>query len=870
MSTDVLITLALDLLYLGVSVVTIVEYARWPSPVRRAIAAVFGSLGITFAAQVLKTIFPSIPTAVVSWSSLSLLAQPLLVVWLIGHFRRVPRWWYGVTIVMYVATGALLILGGSGNPASTTLIIAYFVGVEAAAAVAFGLEARRRAGTSRSRLLIAATATACFALAILAAGGSALTSPGGTASQVVIAVARLLAVVAALGYLAAFAPPRWLRSLTQQSIAYRFLRELGQLPTGTSSRAIWGLLARSARSVSGATGAAVRVLDGDGDLMVVDGEWPVTAGAPAPEPGLVELPIEVEQRRVGSIFLRLTGDPLFFEDDAALLQLLATRCALAAEREDVLVALRQASAAKSDFVAAMSHELRTPLNAIIGFSELLGRPQEDEPYDGATVQRFTEHIHDAGLHLLDLVNDVLDLSKVEAGRLDLHPVEFDLRGLVGQVADTMRPLAERKSIALELPGPETMDVEADPNRIRQVIFNLLSNALKFTPEGGRVTLGLAASGGRVRLSVADTGPGIAPADQARVFEAFRQLQGNDEARQQGTGLGLALTRQLVEAHGGTVEVESEPGHGARFTVDLPAPNQALAGVIAAAGAAVAGSAAVVGSAAVAASGAPGSAAVLAPGQALAPGRPLVLIVEDDPRAVELLRVYLTEAAYAVEVARDGRTGLAKAAALHPAAVILDILLPDVDGWEVLQKLKGSPVTERIPVVVVSVVDDAQLGLALGAVDYFVKPVARDSLLAALDRLTFTTRARSHTVNVLAIDAEPDIVDGYRRILEPDGFAVITASTGADGVELARTSRPDLVLVDLLLPDLDGLEVIGRLKADATTSAIPIWVSTRAELSDEEKARLTGNVHGVVDRGDGALAALRQWLERVALARELAT
>jgi signal transduction histidine kinase/DNA-binding response OmpR family regulator len=844
MSADVVLTVALDILYLGVAGLTLLDYFRRPSPVRRAVAAVFGSLAVTFAVQVARALVPSLPAALSTWSSVFLLAQPVLVLWLIGHFRPVSRRLLGAAVALYITSTALLLLGGSGNRLGVLAVVAYFVGVEAVGAALFGLEARRRAGASRTRLITAGVATGLFGVAILAAGASAAAAPGGTASQVVIATARLLALVAALGYLAAFAPPRQLRNLSQQAIAYRFMRDLGQLPSGTPPEQIWELLVRAARSITGARGAAVLTPSALGDAVVATaGEWPTdrsvnpTGSVDLTDRGqgngspLLSLPIETDGQQVGSLVMAVSGNPLFVEDDIELLRLLAVRCALSVERERVLRELQHASEAKSDFLAAMSHELRTPLNAIIGFSELLERAP-DGGHDAPTVARYTEHIHSSGLHLLDLVNDVLDLAKVEAGRLDLHLTRFDLRALVVQTAETMRPLAERKRISLELPGSEAVEIEADPNRIRQVVYNLLSNAVKFTPDDGVVSVGLDIETDRVRLTVADTGPGITTADQARVFEAFQQVQVTDAQRQEGTGLGLALTRQLVERHGGKVELASEVGRGSRFTIELPvAP--------------------------------PRAPSVEAAKPQMPFGVPLVLVIEDDPRAAELLRVYLTEALYAVRVAADGRSGFEQASSLQPAAIVLDILLPDIDGWEVLQRLKGSAVTRDIPVLVVSVIDDAQLGLALGAVDYFVKPVARESLLMALGRLTFTTKVRQRNVSVLAIDADPDATERYRGILGEDGFVISGAETGLKGLELAQAALPDLILLDLILPDVDGFEVVSRLKADPTTADIPIWVATRGTLSPQEKARLNGKVLGIVERGDGAMTALRHWLDRVA-------
>jgi signal transduction histidine kinase/CheY-like chemotaxis protein len=644
------------------------------------------------------------------------------------------------------------------------------------------------------------------------------------------------------------------------------MRHLNALPTGVAPDEVWRLLARVSAESIGARAAAVALRTDDGPARrIAVGEWPADeAGtprdprelAPADVPArwrLVNLPLVMDQRRLGELELFVEGSPLFVADDLGVLELISRRAILAAEREEVLAErealideLRSASAAKSDFLAAMSHELRTPLNSIIGFSELLERPLSPGGHDPATVEEFAGHIHGSGMHLLQLINEVLDLAKVEAGKVDLHPTVFDLDALVRQTIETMQPLADRKSIRLGATSPGPLEIEADQGRIRQVIFNLLSNAIKFTPNGGSVDVELSKDGESCRLVVVDTGPGIAPEDQATIFEAFRQASA--AAGQEGTGLGLTLARQLIEAHGGTMDLESEVGRGSRFGVVLPL-GQGARPAEAEAGAEVAP--------------APGGSAV-----PIAEGQRLVLAIEDDPSAAELLRVYLEEAGYATAVAADGQTGIERATTLRPAAIILDILLPDLDGWEVLQHLKGAEATRDIPVIVVSVIDDAPLGFALGAIDYFVKPVAREALLGSLGRMAFTTKALSHTVTALVIDADPEAGAGYRAQLEPDGFRVLVASSGEAGLARARHERPDLILLDLILPDSDGLDLIARLKSDPATADIPIWVTTRGDLDEEERARINGKVEGIVVRGGDGFDALRGWLDRVGRGNEV--
>jgi signal transduction histidine kinase/DNA-binding response OmpR family regulator len=869
MTVSDFLTLALDFAYLGVLVIAVSEYRRRREPVGLAVVAVFLAVFVLFAFSGLGRVLPQVQMIAGVSAFAGFLALPVLTLNLVRHFQAVPDWLMRASVGLAILLGLgtiLVAFGGTAGAATAPILVvllaslSFFLVLELVSAAGFLRASERRSGASRARLMIAGLATALLgiaALIILLGGlgaGTAGTSSAGT-------LVSLLALIAGFGYLLAFQPPAFLHRLGQQATAYEFVRRLNALPTGGAADDIWRLLAQISADSIGARAAAVAVREEDGRIRrITVGGWPVDAsGAPsdprtlaqADLPGrwrLLGLPLVLDQRTIGELELYVEGSPLFVADDLAVLQLISRRAILAAEREEVLaererliVELRSASAAKSDFLAAMSHELRTPLNSIIGFSELLERPISPDGHQVATVEEFAGHIHGSGLHLLELINEVLDLAKVEAGKLDLRPTVFDLAELVRHTIDTMQPLADRKSIRLTVEGDERLDVEADQGRIRQVVFNLLSNAIKFTPNEGSVRVVLAKDGRTCRLAVIDTGVGIAADDQASVFEAFKQAPA--AAGLEGTGLGLTLARQLVEAHGGRISLESEPGRGSRFSVVLPlgkaAPSLAWATDV------------------LDVVGAMGATTEPAAGQAL------VLAIEDDPSAGELLRVYLEEAGFATAIAPDGRTGIEWATSRRPAAIILDILLPDLDGWDVLQRLKKAEATRDIPVIVVSVVDDAPLGFALGAVDYFVKPVAREALLASLGRLTFTTKVRTRTVTALVIDADPAAGAAFRAQLEPDGFRVVVAGSGQEGIQRARDERPDLILLDLLLPDTDGLDLVARLKGDPATAEIPIWVTTRSDLDEGERARINGKVQGVVVRGGSGLDALKGWLDRIA-------
>ncbi|HET7677233.1 MAG TPA: response regulator [Candidatus Limnocylindrales bacterium] len=496
--------------------------------------------------------------------------------------------------------------------------------------------------------------------------------------------------------------------------------------------------------------------------------------------------------------------------------------------------LRAVSQAKSDFLANMSHELRTPLSAILGFTELM-KSERREGEHIVVPEEWVDYVHRGAGQVLDLINDVLDLAKVEAGRLELVREPVDLARLVSEAIAELRPLAERKRLRLVAPA-EPRTAVVDRGRLRQVLNNLLSNAIKFTPDGGQVRVGVEPRGEEVAISVVDTGVGIAPEDLPLVFEEFRQV-GDHEARRTGTGLGLALTRRLVEAHGGHIEVASTPGQGSTFTVVLPRhgqPAPALA-PLPAAGAGV------------------GRGAM---------GAGDVLVIEDDPGVAALLRTYLESDGHQVRVAHDGETGLAEAEARPPGAIVLDIVLPGIDGWEVLNRLKADARLRDVPVIIVTARDSERLGLAVGAVDYLVKPVERSVLLERLARYTFTTKVRQRPVRVLAVDDDPvalELVDGA---LSPEGFQVVRAGGGREAVDIVRGDSIDLVICDLVMPDFDGFDVVAALQGDQRSRGIPILILTGHDLTAAEKERLDGQILGVLGKGDAARAGLQEWLARV--------
>jgi signal transduction histidine kinase/DNA-binding response OmpR family regulator len=530
--------------------------------------------------------------------------------------------------------------------------------------------------------------------------------------------------------------------------------------------------------------------------------------------------------------------PAFGGEESSRADQFVTAMATAFDRSNLIdrleatnIQLLEANQHKSVFLANMSHELRTPLNAILGFSELLSDDTKGR-YDAATQHRFLDQIHSSGKHLLGLINDILDLSKVEAGQMDLRIEDVMVDESVRLVLGTVEPLARTKNIVLDYDSAPGLKLLADPAKLKQMLLNLVSNAIKFTPNGGRVTIHARQTASWIEIAISDTGIGIAQSDLGRLFTEFQQLDAGPGREQEGTGLGLSLTKRFAELHGGHVLVRSVPGEGSTFILQLP--------VVA-------------------------KKSVERPVHerhhlgSSDPSRPLVLLVEDNPEAAEILARHLESGGFRLTIARTGKEALTMAQELKPVAITLDILLPEIDGWEVLTQLKADKATRDIPVLIVTVVDNPALGRALGALDYFVKPVDRGALLSRLDQYTFTTKVEHGDVRVLVVDDEPANVEALVALLQPAGFKVLSAGGGKEGIDMARRNRPDLILLDLLMPEVTGFDVVEALRSDETTRAIPIMVLTAKELNADDKRALNGNVAAVFQRNSVGGAELVEWL-----------
>jgi signal transduction histidine kinase/CheY-like chemotaxis protein len=477
----------------------------------------------------------------------------------------------------------------------------------------------------------------------------------------------------------------------------------------------------------------------------------------------------------------------------------------------------QASRAKSDFLANMSHELRTPLNSIIGFSELMtsGGAGETE----AERMEYLGHITAGGRHLEQLINDILDLSKVEAGKMEFHPEPADLVQLIDDLVSTMRVLAEKKQIQVAVDvAPEVRSVVVDRARLKQVLYNYLSNAIKFTPEQGHVMVRVEPEGSEsFRLAVADTGVGIGAEDQQKLFREFQQLDQTAQKEHQGTGLGLALVKRLVEAQGGSVGVQSEPGRGSTFHVVLPRD--------------------------------PGPAESVTNGQPASPpvqsDRGLrVLVVEDDRHDQEVIEQLLSSAGYVVELVRTGADAVARSRERHFDAVVLDLILPDVGGFEVLREIRETGKNPTVPTIVVTMVAEEGLEKAFAVTDWLVKPVDPDDLLRSLDRVLGT---KEHGT-VLVVDDDPASLQLAQATIEQLGCRVVCAPGGEEGLEAAAKNRPlAAIVLDLLMPGVDGFQFLDRLREDAYGEQIPVIVWTSKDLTAAELATLRISTQGLVGK-----------------------
>ncbi|HEV2720712.1 MAG TPA: response regulator [Thermoanaerobaculia bacterium] len=494
--------------------------------------------------------------------------------------------------------------------------------------------------------------------------------------------------------------------------------------------------------------------------------------------------------------------------------------------------IQEANRLKSQFLANMSHELRTPMNSIIGFSEILV-----DRLDGRIDVKhasFLRHILTSGQHLLSIINDILDLSKIEAGKMEIYPERFAVRAVAESVCTVMRGMTRDHVPTFVIDVPDDLPpLEADLAKFKQVLFNLLSNAIKFSPPQAPITIsarhiGPTPGDGTITVSVRDEGIGIDPKHHEVIFEEFRQVDGTARREFGGTGLGLALVKKFIELQGGYVSVQSAPGRGSIFSFTLPVHSRAAV-------------------------------VSRAPEDNVAPP-PIterVLVVEDDAHSYELISSALGSAGYLAVRARHGDEALKIARESRPVAVTLDLVLPGVDGWDVLKRLKSDPSTRDIPVVIISMIENRELGVALGADDYFVKPVDRERLLNRIHQLTRNSRPR-----LLLIDDDATLHKLLDEQLARLGYTIESAFTGESGVKAAKQSAPDVIILDLMMPGMSGFEVAGALKESPETANIPIVVLTSKEISADDRRELQSKVTSFVQKGKSAREQLVTEIRRL--------
>jgi signal transduction histidine kinase/CheY-like chemotaxis protein len=495
----------------------------------------------------------------------------------------------------------------------------------------------------------------------------------------------------------------------------------------------------------------------------------------------------------------------------------------------------EASRAKSAFLANMSHELRTPLNAVIGYSEML----QEEAQEAGTSQFLPDlqKIHTAGKHLLALINDVLDLSKIEAGKVDLFLETFDIAALIREVVTTVVPLAEKNHDSIEVCLPDDLGVmQGDATKLRQVLYNLLSNACKFT-ENGQIALAAtrvaAGETERVRMEVSDTGIGMTPEQVDRLFQDFTQGDSSTTRRFGGTGLGLAISRRFCRLMGGDITVRSELNQGSRFTIELPIEQSQE-------------------------SAAPASLDTPASIESGA-GLDIVLVIDDDADVRDMVERRLTKEGFYVVTAQGGVEGLRLARELRPRAITLDVMMPGMDGWSVMSVLKATPELADIPVVLLTIVSDKNLGYSLGAADYLVKPINRERLAAVLRKYRSTDGSQPPLLLVVE-DDEPSR-EMACRLLAGMGFEVAEAANGHEGLTRLQERVPNAILLDLMMPEMDGFQFLEEIRRHEAWRGIPVVVLSSKELTSEDRNRLNGRVLQILEKGatsrDDLLNAVRR-------------
>jgi len=550
---------------------------------------------------------------------------------------------------------------------------------------------------------------------------------------------------------------------------------------------------------------------------------------------LIVLPLLIQNQLQGVLEVLTTKEEAYAHQELGLLSVLANELSTGISRQKLIDEIKvknvqldhekqkteEANEVLKKFLATFSHELRTPLNSIVGFSEILTADIHKLHPD--EIQEFMRNIHVSGKHLQHLINDILDLSKIEAGKVDLHVGTYPVSYFIDAIGRVLQPGFDDRKVSLKVEIDDEIDtLTVDQTRMKQILVNLVSNALKHSHEGGTIHLSIRRKETDLEVSVRDEGPGIDQNELVNLFQPFHQLRNGNVSLEEGTGLGLAITKKLVELHGGRIWVESEVGKGTTFIFRIPLM-VTMDGLETA------------------------EQTMLSPGSRNQSGDVRVLVIDDNVQAARLIEKYLRDAGYSVEVARNGVEGIEKAKRLRPDLIILDLLLPLKDGWQVMRELKRHPLCKDIPIIIVSIIDEKNLGFGLGAINYFVKPVDRNELVQAIQRLPVRKEPLKHSPRVLVIDDDRTSLELIAIILEEEGYEVIQCLNGKDGLEKAKETRPDVIILDLLMPEKSGLAVAYELKQELSTRTIPIIVLTSMDIDDQTREQLEGFVNGMMSK-----------------------
>ncbi len=551
------------------------------------------------------------------------------------------------------------------------------------------------------------------------------------------------------------------------------------------------------------------------------------------------IPLRVGSRIIGALDIQSTEVNAFTSDSLSVLQILADQVAIAIDNarsyelsQQAVKEMREIDHVKTQFLANMSHELRTPLNSIIGFSRVILKG-----IDGPVTelqQQDLAAIYNSGQHLLGLINDVLDLAKIEAGKMELSFDEISITDIITSVMSTASGLVKDKPIKLlrQIDG-ELPVVRADAIRLRQVLLNLLSNAAKFTDEGEIIVHASLQTGPaghpEILVSVSDTGPGIAPEDQAKLFQAFSQVDDSPTRKTGGSGLGLSISQQLIQLHGGRIGVHSDVGKGSTFYFTLPIYRAKEA-------------------------------------EPELRGGKLILAVDDDPQVLSLYERYLGPQGYDVVAITDPTRALERARQVKPFAITLDIMMPGYDGWQVLSELKRDAETRDIPVVICSILEQQERGFSLGAADYLLKPILEEDLVHSLNRLNGDGAIHE----VLVIDDDPNALRLMQKIFQHSPYKLTLAQGGLAGWQLLTTRPPQAVILDLFMPELDGFTILERMRENPKMRDLPVVVVSGGELSSDQRRMLTDFGQRLISKGSidekDLLSILDRALRRVSAPR----